>query len=471
MDACNIYAAELSTPVRGHALWNPDPDVEYARIEIGDVGFTRAGFFHRLFNVLLSADDPKNAKWGVPEYFETLVLPEGRPRSHATSGLLGPDILRSKQVRTVSGSFSASGGQIVVAGGGCRFSSSQKQGAALVLPDVAIPEDTHHFRLFREYIVKNYRSWYHFANTVHAFEVGLTDLVLITGRHLTTRWHTFAFRAADRSLGGDANANMSGLIQTAFSLDVHWHSEGGCEQAWGPRRLIQGQVSQYAGSDELQGGSSFQRASAVSTDIEFSQTIAHNTVSQSSGTMGRIANSSEPNQCIFIRGFRVKERLRRWPKVMRAAAFDSGSGTSGGKPPSDALGEIAMPPNNPADEDIEVEVLSDTKPDANLTSRVLDYILENSDVDVAVAHDHHLSLFNENDAPDVSEMLNTLNLEKTSRSSPYLNLVGLSGQRSSDTQLDLSNGKPPVVTLDLGDEGLNAVQRSKGVFFSSHRRP
>ncbi|KDQ61683.1 hypothetical protein JAAARDRAFT_66758 [Jaapia argillacea MUCL 33604] len=185
----------------------------------------------------------------------------------------------------VSGSFSALGGQIVVAGGGCRFSSSQKQGAALVLPDVAIPEDTHHFWLFREYIVKNYRSWYHFANMIHTFEVELPDLVLVTGRHLTTCWHTFAFHAADRSLGGDANTNMPGLIQTAFSLDVHWHSEGGGEQAWGPHRSIQGQLL-------LQEGPSGQRASAVSTDIK------------------GIVNPSEPNQCIFIWGFRVKERFR-----------------------------------------------------------------------------------------------------------------------------------------------------------------
>jgi hypothetical protein len=58
MDGCSIFREQLATryPAHGHALWQPDPDGLYEAVEVGDVGFIRSGYFHRLFNALQPPD-------------------------------------------------------------------------------------------------------------------------------------------------------------------------------------------------------------------------------------------------------------------------------------------------------------------------------------------------------------------------------------------------------------------------------
>ncbi|KAH8993659.1 hypothetical protein EDB83DRAFT_2211367, partial [Lactarius deliciosus] len=58
----------------GHALWDPDPGNLYPAVEVGDVGYIHEGKFHRLFNVLLPAEDESHADFGVPENYEQLEL-------------------------------------------------------------------------------------------------------------------------------------------------------------------------------------------------------------------------------------------------------------------------------------------------------------------------------------------------------------------------------------------------------------
>ena len=74
----NIFRDQLAIryPAYGHAVWDPGPNpgVLYSPVEVGDVGFVREGKFHRLFNVLLPADDPSHL-FGVPDNYEQL-----RPR-------------------------------------------------------------------------------------------------------------------------------------------------------------------------------------------------------------------------------------------------------------------------------------------------------------------------------------------------------------------------------------------------------
>jgi hypothetical protein len=62
----------MKYPSYGTALWEPSPSIPYRPVQVGDVGFIRRGKFHRLFNALLSADDPSH-ELGVPEYYEPLI--------------------------------------------------------------------------------------------------------------------------------------------------------------------------------------------------------------------------------------------------------------------------------------------------------------------------------------------------------------------------------------------------------------
>ena len=92
----DIFREELAVkyPAYGHGLWEPSPRGQYTAVEIGDVGFIRDGYFHRLFNVLLPEDHPSHQD-GVPQRHEPLVL---RTRLPTSIGTLQPNDLRSNGV-------------------------------------------------------------------------------------------------------------------------------------------------------------------------------------------------------------------------------------------------------------------------------------------------------------------------------------------------------------------------------------
>ena len=92
----DIYREELAIkyPAFGHALWEPSPGGRYTSVEIGDVGFIRQGYFHRLFNILLPEDHPSHQD-GVPQHHEPLVL---RMTSPTNIGTLPHNNFRSNGV-------------------------------------------------------------------------------------------------------------------------------------------------------------------------------------------------------------------------------------------------------------------------------------------------------------------------------------------------------------------------------------
>ena len=101
----DIFREELATKYSayGYALWEPSPGELYGRAEAGDVGYIRAGKFHRLFNVLLPKDHPSHANFGTPEHHEPLPLKMSR---HIDTGTLSPNDFYSAEVSVVSGGLS-----------------------------------------------------------------------------------------------------------------------------------------------------------------------------------------------------------------------------------------------------------------------------------------------------------------------------------------------------------------------------
>jgi hypothetical protein len=92
----DIYREELAIkyPAYGHALWDPSPEGRYTAVDIGDVGFIRKGYFHRLFNILLPRDHPSHQN-GAPQQHEPLAL---RIRSPTNTATLQANNLRSNGV-------------------------------------------------------------------------------------------------------------------------------------------------------------------------------------------------------------------------------------------------------------------------------------------------------------------------------------------------------------------------------------
>ena len=85
-----IYRDQLADtfPAFGHALWEPSLEGEHGPVKIGDVGYTRQGKFHRLFNALLPADHPSHCGIPLPGHHEPL---NPSVSDHIDRGILKPD--------------------------------------------------------------------------------------------------------------------------------------------------------------------------------------------------------------------------------------------------------------------------------------------------------------------------------------------------------------------------------------------
>ena len=88
-------------------MWGPEPCPDFGEINLGDVGYLRDGYFCFLFNAMRGADDPINARRGVPVGFEVFQPPESmiiRRPNHITQSQL---YSRSLQALSVSMSTSS----------------------------------------------------------------------------------------------------------------------------------------------------------------------------------------------------------------------------------------------------------------------------------------------------------------------------------------------------------------------------
>lgn len=145
-------------------------------------------------------------------------------------------------------------------------------------------------------MLKNYRSWVHFARDRLGRDITVKDVVLVTGRDLTNQWATATFVERHRDAGisfqvGDGFGSIIG--GAGLTLWGSWSSNLLVPHRCGPQRVKppgEGDTSENAIA-RIHGGPE-----------------------------GLAPPSSKYNQCVFIRGFRIRERTRFLPKVIKAAA-------------------------------------------------------------------------------------------------------------------------------------------------------
>jgi len=260
----DTYREELakSYPIFGVPLWNPEP-AEFPAVEVGDVGFIRQGRFHRLFNALLPANHPSHVRFGVPADHEPL---QPSLVDHIDGGITNPSIFSSYGVTVAS-----SGLESLAAGGGsaeAMFSCTKKQGAALWLPVTARREDTLARGYFRKWITANIDSWFTFTRDLGLEVEMVEDIILVTGCHRARSWFNIVFSEVQ----ADAKLSLGVKVAGALSTNVDWQD---------PKDTIQG--------------------------ARFSHRPNSN------------GKTLPENQCIFIRGFRVKRLLFGFPRIKAAA--------------------------------------------------------------------------------------------------------------------------------------------------------
>ncbi|KIM79180.1 hypothetical protein PILCRDRAFT_570929 [Piloderma croceum F 1598] len=341
----------------GRALWEPNSVDNRPQVEIGDVGHIHEGRFCRLFNIHLpSTEESQSLAVTLPEYFEPLEI---NNRAIIT-GILNRGARWSRSVRAVAFGADTSilwGPSIT---GGFNFSCQQKHGAALYLPDDASRKDAINYRDYKQYMLKNIDRWYA-LDDVQRLDLQLEDLILITGRDLAKSWLVAAFAAEDDSamvqIGIEGPAGTTGL---SVGASVFWQNARGVEYHWGPQPNIT-VADPTAGPAQLQ-------------DI--------NSSSSSNQLPPRAMDLPERDQCVWLRGFRVKRRpfpFNKWRK-MEAAAEPKDLDMSDSDHDHDGSGV-----------GVKIEYISDMPKHKELIWALLDYILDNSKADIAIAHDNDLA--------------------------------------------------------------------------------
>ncbi|KAH9066182.1 hypothetical protein EDB87DRAFT_1678933 [Lactarius vividus] len=253
----------IAHPAYGHALWEPDPGEQYPPVETGDVGFTRQGRFHRLFNVLLPDDHPSHERFSVPAHHETLQPPMS---THLDRGILQPSNLCSHGVTVTAGGLEVhAAGPTVPGSVEVSFSCRRRPGAVLSLPVAARREDTLAQEHFRTWITEHIDSWFAFSQRLR-LGIEMEDIVLVTGCHRTRSWSNIAFHESRADGHVSFGVQVPGVLGTSVNWQVLHQDTRGAVLSHGPS------------GDNL-----------------------------------------PENQCIFIRGYRVKRTFKRFSRVRGAA--------------------------------------------------------------------------------------------------------------------------------------------------------
>lgn len=174
------------------------------------------------------------------------------------------------------------------AGANIEFSCSFKQGAALILKYPARRCDSDCEGILGKHMLRHYRDWHAFAQEKRNPEMPLSDIILVTGCDLTREWATVVFTEKASNASINFTAGVPSYPSVGASFWGSWSTETSVPHRCGP---VPPMVM-----DELSG-----LLTAPSTTIQ---------------------ESGPYNQCVFIRGYRVQERLM-FPKKLKAAAGPS----------------------------------------------------------------------------------------------------------------------------------------------------
>ncbi|KAI0743152.1 WD40-repeat-containing domain protein [Daedaleopsis nitida] len=381
--AWDIYAEQLFPLGYGHPLWMPEPSsldqpiettsnsppgatrtISQREVDIGDVGYFRDGAFYPLFNSMTPQDDPINRLTGVPADFtrfvmQNVLIPE--------CARLGQSIVCSRSIRTIQASAEVGGGSGVApvsATGGFAFETATDAGAFVMLEAPALSRDIHSKRHIVTYMKDNFERWLEFANSEQSWGLNLRDheIVFICGTTKTSRWavasfHDHGFRKKQGYVSGDfgpfATVGLSVNISNQI-LPTHHYRHGPL-----PRRQsqVQSQTLRYSGSPP------------ADSDL------------------------SSQSQCLFVHYYKMKRRLW-WKDPMQAAAgphqLPPGPDNSGLDSP------LALRGSSPYDFESGTERGVSYDP----VTALLDYIIAQSDAEVAIASDLDLTaIFEGRDIP------------------------------------------------------------------------
>ena len=139
-------------------------------------------------------------------------------------------------------------------------------------------------------LLHNYQSWLEFLKRTFLWDIGLADLIIVTGCDLASGWALMTRAEHSKHISLRFSIGIPDVSFGEFRVWGHWENATNIHINCGPQ---------------------------VETPNEVVDDDGANGGLHVSG-LGR-----EKNQCIFVRGYHIIERFRLWrlPKRLRAAAL------------------------------------------------------------------------------------------------------------------------------------------------------
>ncbi|GJE97261.1 WD40 repeat domain-containing protein [Phanerochaete sordida] len=334
-----VYAQELLPLGHGYPIWHPEPlPPNHIVPERGDVGYIHQGHFRRLFNSTKQPDPGSSSfKYDVVEYDEQLH--DDRVADLPADGVLTHGV-RVQATRELAASEVDGTNEIVE----YKFTCTNHTGAMLLLNRPAMSHSFLPNRVFPSYMKKNHSDWMKQA-AAKGLDMTKLDIILLRGTVQTTPdWTVAAFQEREVGDSQKITGTVVSIADRGRSLSIQSKTTPGVDSRAGPLLRL---PSWTAGAEGA----------------------AHD-------------GDTEEDQCIFLPYYKAKYRIFPFSLLPRQIQAGGGPhhlpdvGRDGDTTPAVLASSAA---DYPYDENaIQVRGPVDI---------LLDYIMESSDAEVAIASD------------------------------------------------------------------------------------
>ncbi|KAI0350532.1 WD40 repeat-like protein [Trametes cingulata] len=422
--AWDIYAKSLVHLGYGYPLWMPDSvsDSTGQHIQIGDVGWLSRGSFRPLLRTRTTERDAQPHRV-LPVNYQpfnppNIVIDERR-------NVIEQQMLFSRNLKSieVSGGLSINDPLTDIgAGGRIKFKCASDSGAVLLLNPRGDQVFIDSRRHIETYLCANVDKWVTLATETLGLDVRHEDLYFVSGVTNTCRWAVAAFRESQRDAAGTISCNFGSLGSADLRLHIANVSLGNTWHRSGPQHarrhsMTQSMVSPpsmaFSIDTSSTAGASFAKGSTSSlssfaTADDGTESQPHIPLGPPLGQSlsapdvhhGPYAAPERADQCIFFHYYKMKRRRWPWSKIKAGAGPHELP-----RPPDDTDAsqnvETDDRSDRSGDESSEFELMPDYPKSYDPVNPLLDYILENSEAEAAIASNLDLyALFDKNDFPD-----------------------------------------------------------------------
>ncbi|KZP15437.1 hypothetical protein FIBSPDRAFT_977812 [Athelia psychrophila] len=234
-----VYARQLLPLRYGYPLYYPEPldnlslELRKRGINIGDVGHvTPEGRFHFAFNIFTPQANRAINRSGVPDGFREMPLSVDDDISclrnkHAEKSELKTEGKYSNSGNLHLGANANDGSSTLPVDLTMAYNAtkSSSESALLTMPHGAMGEDYDHIEDIRKYSIKNAPSWYTFINGTLARWAPNSSLYVVTGCDKSTTWGIAT--SAENSSSSDFSLTFAvKFVSASAGYSCSWSTTG-----------------------------------------------------------------------------------------------------------------------------------------------------------------------------------------------------------------------------------------------------